>query len=184
MPKIIDHDVRRGELLDASLALFSRLGFSGISMRRLATELSVSTGALYHYFPNKSALFESMLYRLAQSDVGGVVAQIEPRMSRAERLHLVMEFVISSAGAIREIIDVLTDYRRTVGPDGDELVRRVLDVYRASLTKYLMDGDEEGADLVLSVIIGVLMHSELRSAPEMRANQIRRLLPLAVPCDE
>ena len=60
----------------------------------------------------------------------------------------------------------------------------VLDVYRASLTEYLMDGDEGGADLVLSVIIGVLMHSDLRAAPEMRAEQIRRLLPLAVPCDE
>lgn len=183
MPKIIDHEVRRAEILDASLAPFSQFGFSGISMRHLATELGVSTGLLYHYFPNKSALFESMLYRLAQSDVGGVIAQIHPGMSRTERLQLVMEFVISSAAPIREIIDVLIDYRRTIGSDGDALVKRVLDVYRASLTEYLMNGDEERADLVLSVVIGVLMHSELRSESTMRADQIRALLPLAVAHD-
>ena len=183
MPKIIDHDVRRGEILDASLALFSKLGFSGISMRHLAGELNVSTGALYHYFPNKSALFESMLYRLAQSDVGGVIARIEPGMPRSARLELVVEFVIASASPIREIIDVLIDYRRTVGPKGDELVNRVLDVYRGSLTEYLTQGDADAADAVLSIVIGVLMHSELRTGTEMRAAQIRRLLPLAVPAD-
>lgn len=183
MPKIINHDVRRGEILDASLALFSQFGFSGISMRHLAAELNVSTGALYHYFPNKSALFESMLYRLAQSDVGGVIAQIEPEMPREDRLALVVEFVIASASPIREIIDVLIDFRRTVGPDGDELVNRVLDVYRASLTEYLTNGDADAADAVLSIVIGVLMHSELRTASDMRASQIRRLLPLAVSVD-
>ncbi len=180
MPKIIDHELRRNELLGPSLALFSKHGFAGIGMRRLATELGVSTGVLYHYFPNKSALFESMLSRLAQSDVGGVIEQIEPGMDRLARLHLVVEFIIANASSIREIIDVLIDYRRTVGPDGDVLVRRVLDVYRTSLSDYLVDGDQEKADLILSMVIGVLMHTELRGQASMRADQIRTILPLVV----
>lgn len=180
MPKIVDHDRRRGELLDASLALFSVHGYAGLGMRTLAAELSVSTGTLYHYFPNKSALFEAMLSRLANADVVGVIERIETGMSRAKKLELVVDFVVFSAAAIREIIDVLIDYRRTVGSEGDALVSSVLEVYRRSLAVHLLDGDEERADEVLSVVIGVLMHAGLQGDSDVCERQIRSLLPLVV----
>ena len=64
MPKIIDHEARRRQVFEGSLDLFSNHGYSGLGMRQLAA-LGVSTGSLYHYFPNKSSLFEGMLRHLA-----------------------------------------------------------------------------------------------------------------------
>jgi AcrR family transcriptional regulator len=60
MPKIVDHDKYRGELLEKSIQLFSQRGFGAVSMREIARELGISTGALYHYFPSKESIFEQM----------------------------------------------------------------------------------------------------------------------------
>jgi AcrR family transcriptional regulator len=66
MPKIVDHDKYRGELLEKSIQLFSQRGFGAVSMREIARELGISTGALYHYFPSKEAIFEQMFLYMNQ----------------------------------------------------------------------------------------------------------------------
>jgi AcrR family transcriptional regulator len=40
--------------------LFGRQGFAGTSVEDLAREARVTTGALYHHFPTKKALFENV----------------------------------------------------------------------------------------------------------------------------
>jgi AcrR family transcriptional regulator len=59
MPKIIDHNRYREELTLRTTPLFSRYGYHGLSMRKIAQELSISKSALYHYFPAKADLFEA-----------------------------------------------------------------------------------------------------------------------------
>jgi AcrR family transcriptional regulator len=61
MPKIVDHDRYRKELLGKSFHLFAQQGYAAIAMRQLAEGLGVSTGTLYHYFPSKQAIFEQMM---------------------------------------------------------------------------------------------------------------------------
>ena len=100
--------------------------------------------------------------------------------SLTKKLDLVVDFVVFSASAIREVIDVLVDYRRTVGAEGDALVSSVLAVYRRSLAVHLLDGDEGRADEVLSVVIGVLMHAGLQDDSDVCERQIRSLLPMVV----
>lgn len=50
MPKIVDRDIRRREIVDAYLRLVARDGMAQASTRALASELRISTGALWHYF--------------------------------------------------------------------------------------------------------------------------------------
>ena len=61
MPKIVDHDQRRAELLEPCLSLFASRGFHALSVREIARNLNVTTGTIYHYFQSKSELFEKML---------------------------------------------------------------------------------------------------------------------------
>ena len=89
MPKIVDHDVRRLEILEQSFDLFADRGYAAVSMRQLATALGVSTGTLYHYFPNKSALFEAMLRSLAVSDVETALASLDSGMGLQGRLAVI-----------------------------------------------------------------------------------------------
>ncbi len=44
-------------ILQTAVTLFSRQGFSGVSMRDLAKAVNMSTSAVYHHFPNKKALY-------------------------------------------------------------------------------------------------------------------------------
>jgi AcrR family transcriptional regulator len=51
----------RAALVAAGRRLFGRDGFAGTSVEDLVREARVTTGALYHHFPNKTALFEKVL---------------------------------------------------------------------------------------------------------------------------
>lgn len=51
----------RAKLLEAALELFSRRGYRGTSVRDIADEAGVSTGNLYHQFPDKETIFRTLL---------------------------------------------------------------------------------------------------------------------------
>jgi AcrR family transcriptional regulator len=51
----------RGQILEAALELFSTTGYHGTSMRDIAQEAGVSTGNVYHQFPDKESLFRALL---------------------------------------------------------------------------------------------------------------------------
>jgi TetR/AcrR family transcriptional regulator, transcriptional repressor of bet genes len=56
MPKVVDHEERRGELRDAVWRLASRDGLEAVTVRAVADEAGCSTGALVHYFADKEDL--------------------------------------------------------------------------------------------------------------------------------
>jgi AcrR family transcriptional regulator len=70
MPKIVDHDARRGELAAAVWRLASREGLDAVTMRGVAAEAGWSTGALAHYFADKEELvlfaFETVADRVGR----------------------------------------------------------------------------------------------------------------------
>src|ERR687883_633860 len=50
----------RAALIAAGRRLFGEHGFRATSVEDLAREARVTTGALYHHFPTKTALFEAV----------------------------------------------------------------------------------------------------------------------------
>lgn len=51
----------RSAILEAALHLFSKQGYRGTSIREIAQEAGLSTGNVYHHFPDKEALFRTLL---------------------------------------------------------------------------------------------------------------------------
>ena len=51
----------RAHILRAALKLFSTVGYHGTSMRDIAQAARVSTGNVYHQFPDKESLFRELL---------------------------------------------------------------------------------------------------------------------------
>lgn len=51
----------RRSVLDAALHLFSRQGYRGTTMRDIAERAKVSTGNVYHHFPDKEAIFRELI---------------------------------------------------------------------------------------------------------------------------
>jgi len=56
MPKIVDHDARRREIIEAVWALIARRGLDAVTMRDLAAEAGYANGALAGYFRNKDEI--------------------------------------------------------------------------------------------------------------------------------
>jgi AcrR family transcriptional regulator len=51
----------REQILEAALELFSHRGYGATSMRDIAAEAGVSTGNVYHHFPDKESIFRTLL---------------------------------------------------------------------------------------------------------------------------
>ncbi|GAA4667144.1 hypothetical protein GCM10023347_19980 [Streptomyces chumphonensis] len=65
MPKIIDHDQRRREIVAVAKKLIIQGGFEAATMRSIVAEAGYANGALKRYFPSKdsivAATFQSVL---------------------------------------------------------------------------------------------------------------------------
>ncbi len=63
----------RAKICAVAQTLFAERGFGSTTIREIADQTGVNSGLLYHYFPNKEALYLSLL----EAAVSGVVAQVE-----------------------------------------------------------------------------------------------------------
>jgi AcrR family transcriptional regulator len=78
LPKIVDHDQRRSEIVEAFLSVVARKGLPAATSRAIAGQLGVGTGALWHYFDGFDAVtaaayqrvFERTNERIAQATTG------------------------------------------------------------------------------------------------------------------
>lgn len=55
------HKLREWQILDIALNHFIRYGFYGTSTRKIAEEAGISSGLMFHYFPDKRALYEALV---------------------------------------------------------------------------------------------------------------------------
>lgn len=55
------YEMRKYQILDISLNHFIRYGFYGTSTRKIAAEAGISSGLMFHYFPNKLSLYEALV---------------------------------------------------------------------------------------------------------------------------
>ena len=51
----------RRQVLDAALQLFSTQGYRATNVREIADAANVSTGSVYHHFPDKETIFRTLL---------------------------------------------------------------------------------------------------------------------------
>lgn len=56
MPRAVDHDERRRELVDAAWRIIAAKGISEVTTREVAREAGYSHGVISHYFPTKDEL--------------------------------------------------------------------------------------------------------------------------------
>jgi len=61
MPKIVDWDQRRDEILSATGRVIARDGIAGATIRAIAKEANCSRGILGHYFDDKADILSSAL---------------------------------------------------------------------------------------------------------------------------
>ena len=76
MPKVVDHQERRADIVDALWRVVRRDGIAATSVRTVADEAGLSAGALRHYFTTQSELLAVAVRSMAD----GVGVRVERRM--------------------------------------------------------------------------------------------------------
>jgi AcrR family transcriptional regulator len=76
MPKIVDWDEKRDEILSATGRVIARDGIAGATIRAIAREASCSSGILAHYFADKEDILGSALVHCHRRVVARIDAAV------------------------------------------------------------------------------------------------------------
>jgi AcrR family transcriptional regulator len=89
MPKIVDWDTKRDEILSATWRVIARDGITGATIRAIAREANCSRGILGHYFHDKADILGSALV-LSHRRVGARMTAATAGMSGLAALRVVV----------------------------------------------------------------------------------------------
>jgi len=159
MPKIVDHEKYRKELLWKSFDLFAQKGYASITMREIAKELGVSTGTLYHYFPNKEAIFLQLVEEQYEQDVINFLAQVGDITTVPERIRAVVKFTEKNEEYFISQILLWANFYQQEGKSevlNNEILKKVAQKSREELLKYLEIEDKAVADFVINFLNGLI----------------------------
>jgi len=115
MPKIVDHEQYRKELLSKCFDLFAQKGYASITTRQIAKELGVSTGTLYHYFPRKENMFEQLVEQTSQEYLLHFESQLKDGQTLSERFEALANFVVKYEDRLIKEICIMVDFSQQQG---------------------------------------------------------------------
>lgn len=72
MPKIVDKEAKKKEIVQSSLGVFAKKGFKDTIMNDIAMSAGIGKGTIYEYFPNKETIFINT-FELIQKDLNSEI---------------------------------------------------------------------------------------------------------------
>jgi AcrR family transcriptional regulator len=161
VPKIVDWDVRRDEILAATWRVIARDGLDRTTVRAIAREADCSQGILAHYFDDKDDILAKALvmsHRRVRERTAAKTADV--RGLDALRTAMLEALPLDDERAVEAQIEV-SFWGRMLADDGlVELQRSEVDTLRDRLRGHLEEARKLGelrADLDIDVAVHELM---------------------------
>lgn len=159
MPKIVDRQEYRQQLLDRCFDIFAEKGYASVTMQQIATTLDVSTGTLYHYFPSKKALFEQLIDDICNRDIlmaaDSMTAQ-EGSGSLTQKLESLGEFISAREDYFIKQIYLYVDFCQSSDRDSISLKNADRRCLKAAM-EILEISDPAIARMIFSFINGLIL---------------------------
>ncbi|MBN2656699.1 MAG: TetR/AcrR family transcriptional regulator [Spirochaetales bacterium] len=131
MPKIINHETRKRQILEQSLLIFAKKGFQNTNLSYIADVCKISRPTLYQYFKDKEQIFQ-----FAIKHVTGDLFKEYKTISRDEslnyegKLKAICRDVINKSYTnkpfIVSLVDFLFQMKRKGNDYSEEIKRRTL----------------------------------------------------------
>jgi AcrR family transcriptional regulator len=190
MARTVDKEAyaaKRNEILDVALRLVYAKGYEKMTVQDILSELSMSSGAFYHYFDTKPAVLEALVERMQQISEQPLLRIIhDPHLSAIEKLQGFFDTLdrlrIAQKTSVVELLRVwYTDDNAIVRQKADETFLK----HRAPLlTEIVRQGIREGVftttypgqagEVILSLLHGMaITHSRFLLSLEQERNERR-----------
>ncbi|MEV4391380.1 TetR/AcrR family transcriptional regulator [Nonomuraea sp. NPDC049607] len=170
MPKIVDHDERRAEVLSAARRVIVRDGIDAATTRAIAKEAGYSNGVLAHYFADKDEILLSALRQSHQRIRARLTRKVEGVTGLAALRELLLDNLPLDAERTEESRLEVSFWSRSLASErlaevqtaeADELraaVRELLGQARAA-GELRADGSlDDLAEHLLALVDGLSLH--------------------------
>jgi AcrR family transcriptional regulator len=145
MPKIVDWDARRDEILSATWRVIARDGITGATIRAIAREANCSRGILAHYFDDKADILGSALVMSHRRVVARMNARADG-LTGLEALRVVMLEALPLDGQrdLEAQIEISFWGRALGNPALRELQHAEFDRFAERLRGFLAEAEQDG----------------------------------------
>ena len=182
MPKIVDAEQYRQELLDKCFDLFAEKGYANVTTRQIAKELGVSTGTLYHYFPNKQALFEQLVEHISGQDID-ILQQIDKASSIPQRIEALGEILIANREYIIKqaaIWDNFYQQQSAEDINDNSFFEKINSLYYQAISDLLDLDEPKLARFIWTLVDGIAIEHIYSKDAASFANQIQILTQMLI----
>lgn len=192
MPKLVDHDVRRGQITDAARRVISSNGLTSATFQAVAKEAEVSVRLVQYYFGDKATLLSATHRAVIESSAARFTADADGSDSPSTVLRGIVAALLPLDDDRRADALVLNAFQSAAlfsqeqpqaTGQGDPATRLLTEVIAAQLGGADEDRDSRAnADLVIATTLG-LTQSILAGhhSPEDAMDIVDRLLGLVAP---
>lgn len=185
MPKRVDRDERRGEMIRTYLKIVARDGMEAATSRALAAELNVATGALWHYFRGFDEVLHGALKHIFEHTNERIARRIEGLTGLQALTEMLHEIIPMDPLTQDEAYVVVSFWGRVPSrPDLADIQSEIVRQWHSDLHNLLTQASNAGelvdeapldavSDTVLALITGFQVEHVLRTPLAQRHRQWR-----------
>jgi AcrR family transcriptional regulator len=140
-----DPEGTRGRIVEAALSVFSRKGYHDTSVDEIVWESRTSKGAVYFHFPNKQALFLSLVDKFADLLERRVTEAISAETTGIRRVSAALQACLETFGRYRPLAKIMLVQAVGLGAIFEEkrleVHQRFVELIRVNLDQAIAEGD-------------------------------------------
>lgn len=160
MPKIVDVEEKRREILNAAIKTFAEHGMRGTNLARVAKTAGMGKSSLYHYFATREELFSALADEILRHEAELFRSLADQDGSPRHRLRSLVDGITAlfsdwaSAGPL--LIDFLGE------PKGKKRLEKTMDTARDAIADILREGQRSGEfrrgspDAIATILLGTI----------------------------
>ena len=172
VPKIVDHDERRLELVDATWRIIARLGIEGATMREIALEAGFANGALKPYFPTKDTLLEFAFGHVFNRTNQRIATVTEGKSGMPALRAFCLEVLPLDEERVNEARIVIPFWQKAINdPQKAEIHQQSMAEWLAAIRQYLAEAREAGEvnaavddDALAGQLLNMLLGAQIGAA--------------------
>jgi AcrR family transcriptional regulator len=187
VPKVVDHDARRREIIGVVWRLVAEEGIQSVTTRRIAEAAGFANGALLYYFPNKDAVLTAAFRHIFEATNTRADKAEGERHGLAGLRTLCLEIMPLDDERLTEARLAITFWQQALNsPEKAELHAGFMNRWRVEMSARLTEATADGEigelpsiDAVVDELLAMLMGLQIlgvlsprEATPERQLGQL------------